>query len=437
MCELVDSEMTKVMTCTSTKEIWDKLKSIHKGDVKIKESKLQTHRAKFEGLKMNGDESIEYMHRVSEIVNAIWGLGDKIEDFVIMKKVLHSLLEKYNSKFFPIEEPKDMNTSSMDELHGSLTAYEMRIAKEKPSNKEVAFKAKQKAKEKPKPDSDKDSNALKAHFIRKLKKGGKGKYKGKLPFKCFKCGHVGHFVIKCPYGKKDKEDEDSHKEKCNWKRNHTSRVTTTKDKASCLSMQACQMIALKMNHFDEALFMVVEEREPKTKHDSYDDENKGECEVVVDLEAELVAALEEVYAKRRNHKKNSKNLTQVEKMVVDLKVQVEECQKMTEDLETQLCTKFEYCNELEAMVATLTHELDEKNQKIETYHKFENGSTKLNELINSQRSTNIKFSLGFSKGETSKAPTLGKNEVPHIKFGPGFVKTKAPKVPKKEEKEVT
>jgi len=149
MCRLVDSEMTKVMTCTSAKEIWDKLKSIHEGDVKIKEVKLQTHKAKFEGLKMNGDESIEeYMHRVSEIVNAIWGLGEKIEDSIIVKKVLHSLPNKYNSKVFAIEEAKDMNTFSMDELHRSLIAYEMRIAKEKPSDKEVAFKAKKKAKEK-------------------------------------------------------------------------------------------------------------------------------------------------------------------------------------------------------------------------------------------------------------------------------------------------
>jgi len=183
--------------------------------------------------------------------------------------------------------------------------------------------------------------------------------------------------------------------------------------------------------------MVVEEREPETKHDFSDDENKGECEAVVYLEAELVAALEEVYAERRSHKKTSKKPTQVEKMVVDLKVQVEECRKMTKNLETQLCTKVEYCSELEAMVATLTHELDEKNQKNETYHKFENGSTKLNEFINTYRSTNIKFGLGFSESETSKAPTLGKNEVPHIKFGPGFVNTKAPQVPKKKEKEVT
>ena len=134
--------MTKVMTCTSAKEIWDKLKSIHEGDVKIKEVKLQTHRAKFEGLKMNGESIEEYMHRVSEIVNAIRGLGEKIEDFVIVKKVLRSLLDKYNSKVSVIEEAKDMNTFSIDELHGLLIAYEMRIAKEKPSNKEVAFKSK-------------------------------------------------------------------------------------------------------------------------------------------------------------------------------------------------------------------------------------------------------------------------------------------------------
>lgn len=222
MCGLVDNKMTKVMTCTSAKEIWDKLKSIHEGDVKIKEAKLQTHRAKFEGLKMNGDESIEeYMHRVNEIVNSIRGLGEKIEDSIIVKKVLCSLPDKYNSKVSTIKEAKDMNTFSMDELHESLTAYEMRIAKEKPSDKEAAFKAKQIAKEKPEPDSDEDLDALEAHFVRKLKKGGREKYQGKLPFKCFKYGCVGHFAIKCPYGEKDKEDEDSHKENCNWKKEIT------------------------------------------------------------------------------------------------------------------------------------------------------------------------------------------------------------------------
>jgi len=90
---------------------------------------------------------------------------------------------------------------------------------------------------------------------------------------------------------------------------------------------------------------------------------------------------------------------------------------MTKDLETQLCTKIEYCSELEAMVAALTHELDEKNQKIETYHKLEGGTTKLNELIENQRTPNIKFSLGFTEGETSKAPKLDQKKFHILSLG--------------------
>ena len=41
---------------------------------------------------------------------------------------------------------------------------------------------------------------MESHFVRKIKKGSE-KYKGKLPFKCFNCGKVGHFVDKCPYTK--------------------------------------------------------------------------------------------------------------------------------------------------------------------------------------------------------------------------------------------
>ena len=42
--------------------------------------------------------------------------------------------------------------------------------------------------------------------MKKLKRG-RGKYKGKFPFKCFACGGVGHFSSKCPY----KENGDNAK----------------------------------------------------------------------------------------------------------------------------------------------------------------------------------------------------------------------------------
>ena len=46
-----------------------------------------------------------------------------------------------------------------------------------------------------------DSDEEEAHFVRKLKKGTK-KYKGKLPFKCFNCGRVGHYDKKIPFEEK-------------------------------------------------------------------------------------------------------------------------------------------------------------------------------------------------------------------------------------------
>jgi hypothetical protein len=55
---LVNSIFVKVMHCDSTKDILDKIQKHYEGDDKLKGSKLQTFRAKFEQLKMKEDEVI-------------------------------------------------------------------------------------------------------------------------------------------------------------------------------------------------------------------------------------------------------------------------------------------------------------------------------------------------------------------------------------------
>ena len=53
---------------------------IYEGASKVKESKLQTYKGKFESLKMKEEENIgEYLIRVDEVVNAIRHPGGKLK----------------------------------------------------------------------------------------------------------------------------------------------------------------------------------------------------------------------------------------------------------------------------------------------------------------------------------------------------------------------
>jgi uncharacterized lipoprotein YehR (DUF1307 family) len=83
------------------KEIWDKLQNIYEGDDKVKKAKLQTHRRQFESLKMKDEENVaSYLLHVDEIVNTIRGLGETVEESMIVQKVLRSLPLIFDAKVF-------------------------------------------------------------------------------------------------------------------------------------------------------------------------------------------------------------------------------------------------------------------------------------------------------------------------------------------------
>jgi hypothetical protein len=59
---------------------------------------------------MKEDEDIAaYFLRVDEIMNAIIGLGEEFEEYVIVQKILRSLPMRFNPKISVLEERSDLD----------------------------------------------------------------------------------------------------------------------------------------------------------------------------------------------------------------------------------------------------------------------------------------------------------------------------------------
>jgi hypothetical protein len=211
------------MHCDFAKEIRDKLQNFYEGNAKVKVAKIQSYRGQFEQLKMKEDEDIAaYFLRVDETVNAIKGMGEEVENIMIVQKILRYLLMRFDPKISTLEEREYLGMLSMDELHGIFTTYKMRTKQEDSFKKEAAFKESKYTKKKKISNSklscscsdDSNENEEIANFVKKLKRRT-DKYKGIIPLKCFNFGKIGHFVNKCSYAKKSDsgEQEDPKKEK--------------------------------------------------------------------------------------------------------------------------------------------------------------------------------------------------------------------------------
>ena len=377
--------------------MWDKLVNSYEGNEKVKDAKLQSHILKFEQLKMNEDESVsKFFLRVDKLVNAMRALGGKIkeDDTNIVQKILRSLPDRFNPKVSAIEEMSDLKTLTMDQLLGTLIAYEMRISKDQKSSRESSFKAKK--------STESHMDELEAKFVRRLKTGS-GKYKGKLPLKCFNCGKVGHFAAKCPHKRKEQSsaDEESFpKKKYNQenKFKYKKKSLCVNDDESSGTSDSESSHESKENDF---MLMAIEDLEQNCTEYEINDED-----ATVDMEGELMSALEEIDRLRLKKRKQKQLLIQYETSREDItliKLELEE-KKIEESLKQQLAKSKVRCEHLEKEVVTVKKEL-EKYQAL--YHQNISSikdSEELNNILNRQRAPQIKFGLGYGQGGNSSNP---------------------------------
>ena len=75
---------------------------------------------------MEGNETFDEFHaKLKDIVNFAFNLGECIAEFKIVRKILKSLLERFDVKITAIEEVKDIDQIPLIVIVGNLQTYEM------------------------------------------------------------------------------------------------------------------------------------------------------------------------------------------------------------------------------------------------------------------------------------------------------------------------
>ena len=112
-CPILETILSK----ETSKDIWDSMKKKYEGSARVKRAQLQALRRDFETLQMKDGESVtSYCARTTEISNKMHFHGTKMKDVTIVEKLLHSLTPKFDYVVCSIEESKDIDAFSLDEL---------------------------------------------------------------------------------------------------------------------------------------------------------------------------------------------------------------------------------------------------------------------------------------------------------------------------------
>ncbi|PKU86817.1 Retrovirus-related Pol polyprotein from transposon TNT 1-94 [Dendrobium catenatum] len=167
--------------------------------------------------------SFEIYTRFTQIVTSLHALGRELTNYERVNKILRCLPSSFDAKITTIIESKDLNTYSIDNLLGSLIAYEQGVNQR---NLDVGVKKMKKTMALKDNNLDTDSSGFKNNdvafitrqfksFLRKNnkyhQKWKRGKdsinYKNSSDVVCFEYKKLGHVKADCPTLKKHPSKE--------------------------------------------------------------------------------------------------------------------------------------------------------------------------------------------------------------------------------------
>jgi hypothetical protein len=199
-----------------------------------------------------------------------------------------------NTKISALEERSDLNSISMDELHGIFIAYEMRTEQENPNVKEESFKTSKRSKQKENQQEEHNSNSdisendeEVANFVKRLNKGTKNRYRGKLPLICLNCDGIGHISNKYPH-KKKRNDEGYSKGKQTYKGKRTTKKVFKKILCTKEDISSSNEDEVSDSETGRVLFMAVEDSDKEESEEEYEEVEEEYEEVEEEIEEEEV-----------------------------------------------------------------------------------------------------------------------------------------------------
>ncbi|KZV45862.1 hypothetical protein F511_30180 [Dorcoceras hygrometricum] len=167
---------SKIKTCTTAKEIWEKLIQICEGNDEMKENKLTVAQQKYESIKMkDGETMAEFDERFSAVVIEFTSLGKEYINRKMALKVMRALPREWDVKTMDMRESKDLNKLELHDLFANLKAYEFELETRSKSG----------------PSTSQPTKALYDKVT--------------TDQNCFNCGRPGHFAADCNRPKKRKD----------------------------------------------------------------------------------------------------------------------------------------------------------------------------------------------------------------------------------------
>jgi hypothetical protein len=132
---------------------------------------------------MGEEESVnDYFARTLAIANKMTSHGERVEQVMVVEKILRSMPAKFNYVVCSIEESNDVTSLSIDELQSSLIVHEHRMKGQKEHSEEQELKMGYAGRGKGRSSS---------------RGRGRGRQSKEL-VECYKCHKLGHYRNECP-----------------------------------------------------------------------------------------------------------------------------------------------------------------------------------------------------------------------------------------------